>query len=388
MNIVDGIIILFLVAAVGRGLRIGFSRQLFSIVGFFLGLLLASWLMPMLFRYFISSEINLILGIVVVFAIAFSMSGIGDSLGSRLKKVTDRSVLKFVESSLGVMVSVTSVLIVVWLLAASLAQLPTTMGDRDIQSSFVVRTMNRIMPTPPTVLAQLKRFVNPEILQGLTVEGRHQVTIPLIASPELQTAADKASASTVKIQGFGCGGILTGSGFVVSEDLVITNAHVVAGVSRPVVYDRNGKHGATPVFFDPGLDVAFLLVRDLAGAPLSLDPEATPKGSVVALLGYPEGGGLTVTPGAVINRVRVLGRDIYDSSINRRMVYEVQADVESGDSGGPMLLASGKVAGMTFAKAVTEDGYGYTIAASEFSDKVEVAKTSNTSVSTQSCAAD
>ena len=212
--------------------------------------------------------------------------------------------------------------------------------------------------------------------------------LPTTTSPEVQAAAARASASTVKVQGFGCGGILTGSGFVVDKDLIVTNAHVIAGVRRPVVYDRNGKHGATTVFFDPDLDIAFLKATNLSGSPLSLDPGAVAKGTITALLGYPEGGNLTVTPGIVGNRARVLGRNIYDSSVNRRMIYEVQANVQQGDSGGPMVLSDGRVAGITFAKAISQQGYGYTIAASEFADKIVSAESLTASVSTQNCAAD
>ena len=65
-----------------------------------------------------------------------------------------------------------------------------------------------------------------------------------------------------------------------------------------------------------------------------------------------------------------VGRDIYGRGEVTRRLYELQADVAPGNSGGPFVLPNGKVAGVVFANSVVEDHVGYAIVSSEFSQLV------------------
>ncbi len=60
-----------------------------------------------------------------------------------------------------------------------------------------------------------------------------------------------------------------------------------------------------------------------------------------------------------------LGRDIYGRSTVEREVYELQARVEPGDSGGPFVTSDGTVTGVVFAASTTDPDVGYAIASTE-----------------------
>ena len=68
----------------------------------------------------------------------------------------------------------------------------------------------------------------------------------------------KDEPSVVKVEGRRFGGIVRGSGFVASTDDIITNAHVVAGITAPYVIAQQGTFPATVVWFDPNVDLAIL----------------------------------------------------------------------------------------------------------------------------------
>ncbi len=94
------------------------------------------------------------------------------------------------------------------------------------------------------------------------------IAIPSIGSFEATIA--NVRSSVVQVKGPGCGGVVTGSGFVVGTDLVATNAHVIAGVSKVKVIDSNGEHQSTPILVDKDNDLAILRVNNLAGFPLRI----------------------------------------------------------------------------------------------------------------------
>jgi S1-C subfamily serine protease len=172
---------------------------------------------------------------------------------------------------------------------------------------------------------------------------------------------------------------------VVADNYIATNAHVVAGVTSPVVEDTNGQHQATTVYFDPNMDFAVLKTQGLAGPPLGLDNQELKSGTSGAILGYPGGGGLTVSPTVVVDERLAIGRNIYDEGLSRRHIYEVQATVEPGNSGGPLVLADGRVAGVVFAKAVSADDFGYTLTSTEILNAVHQATSRADAVDTGEC---
>jgi S1-C subfamily serine protease len=142
----------------------------------------------------------------------------------------------------------------------------------------------------------------------------------------------------------------------------VTNAHVVGGGTTIRVLVAGGGHrDATPVFFDPNLDVALLWVPGLDAAPLRFAPSDPSRGAVGATLGFPHGGGLVVEPAAVSGAYAAQGRDIYGGGRVSRRILELRAVVDQGDSGGPLVLTDGSVGGVVFAEARTDDSAGYAL---------------------------
>jgi S1-C subfamily serine protease len=191
----------------------------------------------------------------------------------------------------------------------------------------------------------------------------------------------------VKIVGPACGGIQEGSGFVAGPDLVVTNAHVVAGVARPVVIDGAGRHPAAALLFDPATDVAVLRTAGLAGSPLELHPNTAGPGAGGAVLGYPGGGPFDVEPAVVLARFEAIGRDIYSRGLVARQVYQLESRIRPGNSGGPFVDTEGRVVGVVFSRSLLRDDIGFALTAPEIAPRLERARAASRPVSTGACMA-
>ena len=100
---------------------------------------------------------------------------------------------------------------------------------------------------------------------------------------------------------YACGQNQTGSGFVIAPDRVLTNAHVVAGVTEPIVQAPDGEVvSGDIVYFDPVDDLAVIALDDLSTAPLSFAP-TLPPGSDAVFAGYPFGGPFSMQPAGVVS---------------------------------------------------------------------------------------
>jgi S1-C subfamily serine protease len=190
--------------------------------------------------------------------------------------------------------------------------------------------------------------------------------------PRADTGTDaltRAAASVVRITGnaYECGQNQTGSGFVVATDRVVTNAHVVAGVTEPIVEVPGG--AALPgrvVYFDPAKDLAVIAVNGLPADPLPL-AENLPRGTVGVVDGYPYGGPFSTKPAKVLSVGTTSVDDIYGAAGGNREIYTLAADVREGNSGGPLLSADGAVAGVVFAKSADIANVGYALTMTELS---------------------
>jgi S1-C subfamily serine protease len=281
-------------------------------------------------------------------------------------------------------------LLATWFLALNLADGPFPAVSRGLRDSEIVRTLDSALPPPPSLVGEASHLLAllgfPDVFVGLPQEPSPPVGPPNGA--QARAASRAALPSTVEVLGSGCnqGFVNQGSGFVVGEDLVITNAHVVAGTSEQWVQYAGVRTVATVVAFDPNLDVAVLRARGLDLAPLALLRGEAGRGDAGAVLGYPGGGSLDAEAAAVRGVIEPVGRDIYGEGQVRRRVYEVQATIRRGNSGGPFVLASGRVAGLVFASSVADDEVGYAIVSSEFLPMLRNPATLTASVGTGACA--
>lgn len=157
-----------------------------------------------------------------------------------------------------------------------------------------------------------------------------------------------------------------GTGWVVAPELIVTNAHVVAGErSTTVIRDDGRRLDATLVAFDAARDLAVLRTRALDRPPLVLAADAPGPGGSGGVFGRPGGGPLRVAPFAVSRSLDATGRDIYGTDRTRRRVLELAVALRPGDSGAPLVAPDGSVGGVAFAVARDRGDVAYALEPSE-----------------------
>jgi S1-C subfamily serine protease len=196
-----------------------------------------------------------------------------------------------------------------------------------------------------------------------------------------------ASRSVVRINGtaYACGQNQSGSGFVIANNRIVTNAHVVAGVKQPVIEAPNGQTlDGRIVYFDPDNDLAVISVAGLTAAAVPLgDPLAVGDNAVVD--GYPYGGPFTSGGAQVLAHATESVENIYSTGRTLRDIYTLAADIEPGNSGGPLLAQNGTVAGIVFAKSSTDASLGYAMSDALLSPVVQRAPSLTAPVSSGNC---
>lgn len=389
MNWFDALIVLLGIGAVLRGLEMGLVRQLGSSAGFFGGLFAGA----ALGGYFLkdstmSTTSRVALSLLMTFGTAMILSSIGEYGGVSLKQRIQRYKIDTVDRVLGSALGCVTLLAAVWLGASFMGSLPSPFIQKQVKTSSIIAALNKELPAAPGIVSKFGHIIEPngfpDVFTGL--EPRVNTNTPLPSIGELDNAVQQDRASVVKIEGHGCGGIVDGSGFVAGNGLVATNAHVVAGVSNPMIIDANGEHRTTVVWFDADLDLAVLRASNLAGKPLTLRQQNAANGSSAAVLGYPGGGDFTADPAAIIDTFTAVGRNIYNQGETKRDVYSVKANVVPGNSGGPLVAEDGAVIGVVFAQSTTYDQVGYALTMQRVMQEINQASAHTQAVATGSCA--
>jgi S1-C subfamily serine protease len=389
MNTLDVFIIILVISALYRGHHIGLTRQVFSTVGFFVGLVLGSLLQKYTVTLGSDAISRSLITLMTTLGVAFLFLNIGEYVGTRLKiRVQQWNIDKF-DRWLGSGIAVVTLLVAVWLSAAILVSLPLQNTQAQIRGSAIISRLNQSLPSATKVISGLGHLINPngfpQVFTGNEPTREGVTTIPGI-SPQLQQAIDRDKASVVRLEGLGCGGVVQGSGFVIDSDLVATNAHVVAGVPRIYVRDSRGQHTGTVVWFDPDLDFAVVRANNLAGSPLLVNTDTVADGTRGAVLGYPGGGDLTAGGAEVLDRFRAKGRDIYNQDTTIREIYSLAARVIPGNSGGPVIGEDGRVIGVVFAQSTAYDNVGYALTNQQLATGINQAQAQNRAVSNGTCA--
>ncbi|MGA3214417.1 MAG: MarP family serine protease [Acidimicrobiales bacterium] len=363
MDALDVILIVVLLAASLRGLRRGAAVQVLSYGGALAGLAVGVVLVLLVCPHLRGEHTKTIVALVLLLVPAATLAAGGRQLGSGLWRRLRQARFGAVDAVGGAIVAMGGALVVIWLLASILVNSQFSLVATQINNSKIVRAVTEVMPPIPSALAPAERFLSDEGLQ-LVADGLVQLAGP-VAYPtraQVQAGAAIADPSAVKVVAVGCGEIQEGSGFVVSPGLVVTNAHVVAGTQSIRVEDAAGYHLATVELFDPEFDLAVLRVQGLSERALTIDPDSVGRGTKAVVIGYPEGGPLTVDPAGVRAEILATGLDIYGQNPTTRSVYEVQALVRPGNSGGPLVEADGLVIGVVFSRSPTTPDIGYALA--------------------------
>jgi Trypsin-like peptidase domain/Colicin V production protein len=398
-DLLDLILIALIAAFAVAGYRQGFIIGVLSLAGFVVGVTLGAVIAPSVSRALARSlSLQAFIAILVVFGMAvlgmMVASGLGVAVRSRL---TGRPAT-LVDSLGGAAVNVLAVLIVAWLIGSFVVNAPFPSISRQVNGSEVLRTVDRVMPHDTLnlpVFPQLRRLLAnglyTQVFSAIGEENGANVRPPdsnLLTSAAVSASLARVEPSIVKIKGIAtsCSLQIEGSGFVISPHHVLTNAHVVAGVTGgPTVYATNGAHyPARVVLYDPSGDIAVLDVPGLTARPLTF-ASAAPDGTNAIVAGYPLNHFLTVVPARVGKGETAYGSNIYQTSFVNRQIYPIRAQIQPGNSGGPLLSVGGKVYGVVFAAAISTPDTGYALTASEVASDAAAGSTETVPVSTQAC---
>lgn len=387
-NLVTVILIVALLIGVVRGYRLGLGWVVLPSAGFVGGFLLGMRLSPAAMRLVDQPVAKFAVAVVATLLLAGLGGAIGRFAAHRLDVASDRLHLGWASRTLGAGLQAAIVLVIAWLLASGVSTVEAFGLGRQVQTSAVIQALNSVLPTPPDVVSRLRGIISPNGFPRVFLAGEPRAAVMTPGQPVDSATLAAAEGSVVQVIGLGCGGKVEGSGFVVAPGVVVTNAHVVAGVRAPTVLDDAGEHGATVVHFDPDEDLAVLRAPTSRAPSLAAETGALGPGTAGAVLGYPGGGPLHESDAVVLSETIAVGQNIYNQGSVRRSIYELSADIRPGNSGGPLIGTDGKVAGIVFAKSVTQDRVGYALLWSEVAADVGAARQREAPVSTGRCASD
>jgi S1-C subfamily serine protease len=394
-DLLDLILLALIAAFAVAGYRQGFIIGVLSLAGFVVGVSIGAVIAPSVSRALAKSvSWQAFIAILVVFGMAvlcmLMASGIGVAVRSRL---TGRPAT-IADSLGGAAVNVVAVVIVAWLIGSFVLNAPFPVIASQVNKSAVLRTVDRVMPHSalylpvfPQLRSLLSNGLYTQVFSAIGAENGLNLAAP---DPAVLTssALARVEPSIVKIEGIApsCSLRIEGSGFVISPQHVLTNAHVVAGVTTgPFVYATNGRvYRGRVVLYDPSRDLAVIDVPGLTAAALQFAPQAA-DGTNAIVAGYPLDHPLTVDAARIGRSVTAYGPNIYQTAVVHRSIYPIRALIEPGNSGGPLLSLSGGVYGVVFAASTSIPDRGYALTAAEVEGDAAAGSSETAAVPTGAC---
>ncbi len=364
MNLLDVILLLLIASAAIGGFRAGFVARVFTWFGLLVGAWLATRTVPFSLSLLEEGEagVRFVLAVVVLVFTVGVVASITSAIGAALRRGLHRTPLSIVDRAAGGVAGVALIVGLAWFLLPAASDVPGTVA-REVRDSTVLGVLADVTPRPPEAAQSLRALVDasrfPEVIADLSPS-------PATSPPPEDLAVDadvveRVTAATVRVSAAGCDRRFDGSGWAVDHDTVITNAHVVAGAERVRVRRPDGEErDGVVTAFDPDLDLAVIEVEGLGQRPLPL-AEAEP-GSEAVTVGYP--GGQTqprAAPARIEDRRTALGRDIYGDAETERQVLFLAARLAQGDSGSPVVNATGGVVGVVFAISPDQETTAYAV---------------------------
>lgn len=385
--ILDVILVALLVSYVIYGYRAGLARSVSTVAGITAGAIAAFLVVPHVGAWVPAASWRIAATIGVALALIIVGQSIGVAVGRGLRRRMGRSPLSAIDRALGAFATVVAAALGISVLSASAGALGVPELTRAIAHSVTIRTISQVTPDP--VELWLAEARNAAVADGIPLILDAFAGVPPDA-PVVDAgtpALAQAAQSVVRITGtaYACGQTQSGTGFVVTADRIITNAHVIAGVDEPVIETLSGQVLAgTVVYFDPTDDLAVVAVSGLNAPPLPMSPNLT-NGDTAVVHGYPFGGPFVSTGAEIISVETISASNIYGTDSSPREVYTLAADVREGNSGGPLLTVDGAVTGVIFARSSNADQVGYAMTMSELAPVAEQAPALSQPTSSGEC---
>ncbi len=393
MNWVDYVLLVIVALSGIHGLRLGAAMQVLTFGGLLLGLVLGALLAPSVAKVAHGRSAQTLIALIVLIGVATIVGGMGRLLGARSGRLLHRLRLGPVDSVFGVAVAVVVALVVTWVVAILLqgsqysvarpvaAAVADRAGPRRRASAHPHRLRgDGAVPRPERLPRRLHR-APPSDRGPVTCPPTHR-RAPRCCGPR---------GRPCRWRGRDAGSSRKGRASWSHRGSSSPTRTSWRGSPAPFVIDSTGRHATSVALFDPRLDIAVLRVHALTDAALPVDSSVVARGTTGVVLGYPGGGPLTPRKAGVAAAFQAVGLDIYGSSQTTREIYQLDALVQPGNSGGPLVasgdpgVADGTVIGVVFARSTSNSNVGYALAMPAVSADVAHARARTQTVGTGSC---
>jgi uncharacterized membrane protein required for colicin V production len=382
VNWIDLVIVVIVALAALRGFARGAVRQVLSLAGLVAGFYLSARVAPSLSRHVSNTSWRpgVALGIVIVGSLLGGF--IGEFVGSIIAKTISVMMLGIVDRTIGIVVGAIEALVGCWLIAGLLVSTTWASLASEIQHSRILASIDKVMPPIPSVEADVQNLFRsgdfPSVFAKVVAPSLQPPINPHNLGP-LVTSLSQPSAVEKVIASGGCNTDSQGTGFYVTTDEVLTNAHVVAGHDNITV----GGAPAQVALYDPENDLAVLRVPSARHTPLHFLASTPAPRTPVHVVGFPLNATRTRASGYVEGEISAQSRDIYNQSLRAREFLVLEVNVNPGNSGSPVFEGS-HVVGVLESKSVSQQSTAYAIPYSVV--RVDLAHVPSAGVaSTQSC---
>ncbi len=347
------------------GYRQGLAAGVLSLTGFACGAAAGATVAPGLSSALVAAGPNReFLGILIGFAAAVMGMLLGSVLARLLRRVSGRPA-GLVDSAGGAVLNVIFLLVVTAVISSFAVGAPPGFASRQIDHSRILHALDQVAPGAGALFNAIRFGM---VRQLDDASGQNPADLPAPSRTVLSSpAAALAQGGVVKVEGVAqsCQSgpeDVDGSGLVIGPDHILTNAHVVAGLTAPpvVVLATGRTFPARVVLYDHRHDLAVLYVRGLRATVLHFAPPAS-FGARAVVAGFPGGGRFSLTPATIGPPVTATIR----STGVRWQVYLIRGNVRPGNSGGPVMAPDGRVYGVVFARSPGAPASGWAMTASE-----------------------
>jgi S1-C subfamily serine protease len=390
VNLLDWVLVVIVLLYAVSGYWQGFITGAFATLGLLLGGLVGVWLAPTALGNATPSILVSLAAVFIVIVCASLGQALFQVVGSRIRDQITWQPVRALDAVGGAALSGVAALLVAWALGVALSGSGLKGITPMVRDSKILAEVNSVLPdSAGSRLSAFNDVVGttffPRYLEPFAPE--RILPVPpgpkrMLTDPDVQRAEDEV----VRIRSTNqCHQGVEGSGFVYAPDRVMTNAHVVAGVTTPVIDVHSTSVPGRVVYYNPDIDVAVIAVPTGTLRPLRF-ASARP-GDGVAILGYPQNGPYDMQVGRVRADQRLRSPDIYGHGTVIRDVLSLRGLIRPGNSGGPVVDSAGRVVGVVFAASVTSSDTGYALSSGQVGQAAAAGESSSRAVSTQGCAA-